>query len=256
MATHIVIPSRYASTRLPAKPLRLISGKPMIVRVVERVQHLTTDSTLVATDDQRIVDVVEQAGGNALLTSTEHATGTDRLAEVAQRMGWAADDIVINVQGDEPLIPPQLIEQVATALADDPDSSLSTLSYPIDNLDDLMDPNLVKVVFDKNHQALYFSRAPIPWYRDGFANELPQLPTTQTYYRHIGIYAYRVSFLQNYVTWPAADIETTESLEQLRALWQGEKIRVDIAATLPAHGVDTEQDLVRVQQLFEQGEGK
>jgi len=253
VATHIVIPSRYASTRLPAKPLRLISGKPMIVRVLERVQHLTADSIIAATDDQRIVDAIEQAGGNALLTSTEHATGTDRLAEVAQKMGWAEDDIVINVQGDEPLIPPQLVEQVAQTLADDPSCALSTLAYPIDTIDDLMDPNLVKVVFDKNHRALYFSRAPIPWSRDSFANESPQLPTTQTYYRHIGIYAYRVSFLQNYVTWPAADIEATESLEQLRALWQGEKIRVDVATTLPAHGVDTEQDLARVQQLFEQG---
>lgn len=246
---HVVIPARFASTRLPGKPLSDIAGKPMIVRVLERCQQCDADSVVVATDDQRIADVVEAAGGRALMTRADHVSGTDRLEEVASLMGLADDAVVVNVQGDEPLIPPAVINQVAELLAANDAFGIATLCEPIVSREDVFNPNVVKTVFDGNGRALYFSRAPMPWWRDGFAGDTAALPEG-TWWRHIGIYAYRAGLLHDFVRWPPAALETTESLEQLRAMANGVAIGVQPACEDVPGGVDTEQDLKRVTALF------
>lgn len=254
MSFTVVIPSRYASTRLPGKPLLDIAGKPMVLRVYERACDSEADRVVVATDDSRIADALSTHGVEVCMTSSEHESGTDRLQETASLLGLAEDAIVVNVQGDEPLIPPAVINQVARNLQQS-DAAIATLSEPIDSMADVLNPNVVKVVANSDGMALYFSRAPIPWPRDlALATDLnryQELPGGAEYYRHIGIYAYRVSTLNDFVGWPVAMLENTEKLEQLRAMANGRSIHVAAACeTIPA-GVDTVEDLDRVRGLLE-----
>ncbi len=252
MKFHVVIPARYASSRLPAKPLADIHGKPMIQHVYERANEAGAASVIVATDDQRIADVVIGFGGEVCMTSSNHQSGTDRLSEVIEKKKLSDDEIVVNVQGDEPLIPPALIRQVAQGLADRPQASVSTLCERIATAGVLFDPHIVKVVRDVDNFAIYFSRAVIPWDRDAFSSTTEVLPERSEHYRHIGLYGYRCGFLRRYVTWSVCDLEQMESLEQLRVLWHGEKIYVEEASEHPGHGVDTEQDLHAVRQVIGQ----
>lgn len=250
----IVIPARYASTRLPAKPLRDIAGKPMIQRVHEQATRAGAKRVIVATDDRRIADTVRAFGGEVMMTRADHPSGTDRLQEVAARCGFDGNEILVNVQGDEPLIPPAVIAQVARNLAQHSDAAAATLCEPIATEADFRNPNIVKVVADTRGMALYFSRAPIPWPRDHFLAGNAGLPEGFPARRHLGIYAYRVRELNEFVTWPMAPLEAIECLEQLRFLWQGRRIHVaDACAPVPG-GVDTEEDLVRVTALLEQGQ--
>ncbi len=252
MKFYVVIPARYASTRLPAKPLKLIAGKPMIQHVYERACESAAAEVVIATDDARIEEVVLGFGARLVMTSAEHNSGTDRLQEVVSKLGLAADDIVVNVQGDEPLIPAAVINQVAANLAENAFASVATLSEPIHSLEDFRNPNIVKVVADQAGRALYFSRAPIPWARDHFAQaHVDGLPENFPAQRHIGIYAYRVALLNRFVTWPQAQLEKIESLEQLRVLAQGDAIHIAEACTQVPGGVDTEADLLRVKALLE-----
>lgn len=253
----VVIPARYASTRLPAKPLKDIAGKSMIQRVYEQACLSDAAEVVVATDDQRIADVVESFGGRVCMTSANHESGTDRLQEVAKALSLSDDHIVVNVQGDEPLIPPQVINQVAHNLAVSREASVATLSEPIESVEDFTNPNVVKVVSDVNGLALYFSRASIPWPRDNVVDGVAPkaLPSGDLFQRHIGIYAYRVTLLNEFVTWPQAELESTECLEQLRVLWNGRRIHV-AASVLPVPGgVDTQQDLDRVRDLLTGSKG-
>ena len=253
-AYNIVIPARYASTRLPAKPLADIAGRSMLQRVWERACGASAQRVIIATDDDRILAHARAFGAEAVATRVDHPSGTDRLHEVAQQLGWPEDEIVVNVQGDEPLIPPVVIEQVAAALAGDAGVTAATLAEPIDDIERLFDPNVVKVVRDADARALYFSRAPIPWARDAFAAGRPgQLPEPNTWLRHIGIYAYRVAALHRYVAWPRHALEILESLEQLRLLGMGERMRVDVACAEVPGGIDTAADLERVRALFASG---
>ena len=242
---HIVIPARFASSRLPAKPLLLIHGRPMILRVVDQAKKVAGfDDLCVATDDQRIADVCIAEGVDVVLTSAEHPSGTDRLSEVARIKGWSDDDIIVNVQGDEPLLPAQLIQQVTQLLVDNPQCSMSTLCEPIFTLDEFERDSIVKVVMSKRNEALYFSRATIPYDRDGA--KLTEIKLHNHAYRHLGLYAYKVKLLQEYVTWEQGDLEKLESLEQLRVLENGHRIAIAIAeANLPP-GVDTQEDLDRL----------
>ncbi|WP_439136061.1 3-deoxy-manno-octulosonate cytidylyltransferase, partial [Pseudomaricurvus sp.] len=243
----VVIPARYASTRLPAKPLKDIAGKTMIQRVYEQAQLSDASHIVVATDDQRIADVVTGFGGQVCMTSDQHESGTDRLQEVAQKLGLDADDIVVNVQGDEPLIPPAVINQVAANLSQAKGASVATLSEPIQSTADFLNPNVVKVVADKAGLALYFSRSSMPWPRNDFAEcsqagaqgntQTPELPKSDLFQRHIGIYAYRVSLLNQFVEWPMAPVESMECLEQLRVLWNGHRIHVQEAVEAVPGGV-------------------
>lgn len=249
-----VIPARYASTRLPGKPLADIAGKPMVVRVFEAAAKSGASEVWVATDDERVAEAVMSHGGGVVMTRANHASGTDRIAEVAAQLGWADDDIVVNVQGDEPLIDPALIAQVARALDDDSVASIATAGYPVADAADLFNPAVVKVVADARGHALYFSRAPIPWHRDAFGvppARVEVLPENYAPWRHVGIYAYRVGFLHRFGRLAPAPIEYWESLEQLRALWHGEKICVVKCAREPAAGVDTPADLDRVRGAFD-----
>jgi 3-deoxy-manno-octulosonate cytidylyltransferase (CMP-KDO synthetase) len=246
----VVIPARYASTRLPGKPLLDIGGKPMVVRVVEQALASGALSVVVATDHPEILKVVNAHGHLAVMTRADHASGTDRLAEVARIEGWGDDDVVVNVQGDEPLISPELIREVACNLAGHPDAAIATACHVIADKAEMLNPNVVKVVTDRYGHALYFSRAPIPWARDAFAAGGDVLPESLPVYRHIGLYAYRASFLAAYAELEAAAIEQFEALEQLRALWNGYKISVAVTETAPAPGVDTEADLQRVRAVF------
>ena len=241
MAYRVVIPARYASTRFPGKPLIDIQGKPMIWHVYQRALESHADEVVVATDDQRIADAVMAFDGYVVMTH-EHNSGTDRIAEVSNSLGWPDDTIVVNLQGDEPLMPPELLDQVANALADKPEASMSTLGVPLEE-HQVFDSNAVKLVTDKDGLALYFSRAAIPWRRGEFENGVENAAGM---YRHLGIYAYRADFLKRYVTWDMAPIEAAESLEQLRVLWQGEHIAVSIADQSPPTGVDTEEDYHRL----------
>ncbi|MGH8347243.1 MAG: 3-deoxy-manno-octulosonate cytidylyltransferase [Pseudomonas sp.] len=247
----VVIPSRYASTRLPGKPLLLIAGKPMIQHVWEQASKSSAERVVVATDDARIVEACNGFGAEVVLTREDHNSGTDRLAEVAMKLGLAPDAIVVNVQGDEPLIPPGVIDQVAANLAAHAEARMATLAEPIEDVDTLFNPNVVKVVSDLNGLALTFSRSTLPWARDAFAVSREQLPQGVPYRRHIGIYAYRAGFLQDFVSWGPCWLENTESLEQLRALWHGVRIHVDDALIAPPAGVDTVEDLERVRRLLE-----
>jgi 3-deoxy-manno-octulosonate cytidylyltransferase (CMP-KDO synthetase) len=247
----VVIPARFASTRLPGKPLADIAGKPMVVRVAEQALLSGADEVWVATDERQVADAVSVAGYNALMTSPDHASGTDRIAEVAAVRNWPDDTIVVNVQGDEPLIDPQLVRAVAQQLADHDSASMATVCHPIHDLPSMFNQNVVKVVIDRAGFAMYFSRAPIPYGRDAFQNMPSRLPPEMPVYRHIGLYAYRAAFLKTYSQLAPAAVEQFEALEQLRALWHGHKIAVAIAESAPAAGVDTPEDLARVRARFQ-----
>ncbi len=257
MSFSVVIPARYSSSRLPGKPLLDIAGKPMIQHVYEKACLSDAQEVVIATDDSRIKAVCEGFGAKVVMTSPDHPSGTDRLEEVVSKLGYYLDDIVVNVQGDEPLIPPRIINQVAHNLAAEQEASIATLCENINDIQGVLNPNSVKVVFDEKGLACYFSRAPIPWARDHFTSladaEACGMPEGVNYYRHIGIYAYRVKFLKSYVKWEPCPLEMAECLEQLRALWNGEKIHVALADEQPPAGVDTQEDLDRVRQIIQQG---
>jgi len=245
---HIVIPARYASSRLPGKPLLEIHGRPMILRVVDQARKVQGfDDLCVATDDKRIAEVCRDENVDVVLTRSDHPSGTDRLSEVARIKGWGSDDIIVNIQGDEPLLPAQLVQQVAQLLIDQPQCSMSTLCEPIHELDEFQRDSIVKVVKSLHGEALYFSRATIPYDRDAARQAIPQLHTQA--FRHLGLYAYRVSLLQAYVGWDMGLLEKLESLEQLRVLENGHRIAIAVAmANLPP-GVDTQADLDRLNAL-------
>jgi 3-deoxy-manno-octulosonate cytidylyltransferase (CMP-KDO synthetase) len=250
MSYTVIIPSRYASTRLPGKPLLDIAGKPMIQRVYEQALKSTASRVIIATDSEAIATVAAGFGAEVCMTSADHPSGTDRIQEVAQRMQLPLSEIVVNVQGDEPLIPPAVIDQVAANLKNHGEAAIATLCEPIESLEMLLDPGVVKVVSNDQGMALYFSRAPIPWPRDEFANGSQTLPNGRCWFRHLGIYAYRVELLNSYVQWPPADIENTEKLEQLRAIAHGVNIHIAEAVEAVPGGIDTELDLKRVNTLL------
>ncbi|QYM91177.1 3-deoxy-manno-octulosonate cytidylyltransferase [Dickeya zeae] len=242
-----IIPARYASTRLPGKPLADIHGKPMVVHVMERARESGASRVVVATDHADVARAIELAGGEVCLTSPDHNSGTERLAEVIDRYGFADDEIIVNVQGDEPLIPPVIIRQVADNLAGSR-AGMATLAVPITTCEEAFNPNAVKVVTDAEGYALYFSRATIPWERDRFAESREIIG--DHFLRHIGIYAYRAGFIRRYVGWAPSQLEKIEMLEQLRVLWYGEKIHVAVAKEVPSVGVDTPEDLARVRAVM------
>ena len=250
MTFRVIIPARYASTRLPGKPLLDIGGKPMLQHVYERAEESGAIQVVVATDDVRIRDAVEGFGGELVMTSDEHRSGTDRLAEAVTKLGYGDDEIVVNLQGDEPLMPAALVRQVATGLEQAQSAEMATLCTRIHTAAELFDPHVVKVVMDHSGYALYFSRAVIPWDRDAFSVSTEELPEGAEHYRHLGIYAYRVGFLKGYNQLESCHLEEMESLEQLRVLWHGDKIHVSVSSELPGHGVDTEDDLARVRELL------
>ncbi len=250
----VLIPARLASSRLPDKPLADIGGLPMVVRVAQQAAHSEATRCVVATDHERIAQVCEAHGIAWVMTDAHHPSGSDRLAQACERLNLPDTAIVVNVQGDEPLIPPDLINAVAQTLQARPDCVMATAAHAIDNAADFLNPNVVKVVTDRHGVALYFSRAPIAWWRDGMSCLLTSpsaaaVPTPAPL-RHIGIYAYRVGFLRQFPHMPVCDLERTEMLEQLRVLWQGEKIAVHVSPSAPAGGVDTPEDLARVRQFF------
>lgn len=246
----IAIPARYASTRLPGKPLRLLAGRPMLEHVYRRAMESGAEDVVIATDDDRIRTAAEEFGARVCMTSAEHRSGSDRLAEVARLLDWDSDAIVVNLQGDEPLIDPGLIRQLASDLASHGEARMATLATPIHTTAELFDPHVVKVVLDARGYALYFSRATIPWDRDAFAVTTEELPAGATHYRHVGLYAYRAGLLQHYSELAPCELEQVEALEQLRALYHGVQIHVSITEHPPGHGVDTEQDLARVEALL------
>jgi 3-deoxy-manno-octulosonate cytidylyltransferase (CMP-KDO synthetase) len=245
----VIVPARLASTRLPNKPLADIHGLPMVVRVALRAAQSQAAQVVVAADSPEIVQACQNHGIRALLTQVDHPSGSDRLAEASALLGLGPNELVVNVQGDEPLINPLLIDQVAHLLVQRPMASMSTAAHEIQDVAEFINPNVVKVVVDQAQLALYFSRAPIPWWRDDFAHGIQTLPKLAPL-RHIGIYAYRVGFLQSFPSLPPAPIETGEALEQLRALWHGHKIAVHITPEAPGPGVDTPEDLERVRALL------
>lgn len=260
MHFQVVIPARYASSRLPGKPLADIAGKPMVLHVLARALEAGADSVVVATDDTRVRDVVEAAGHAALMTSPDHQSGTERLVEVVDRMGWADDVLVVNVQGDEPLIDPALIREAARQLVLHDEAVMATLAHPIHDGADFVNPNVVKVIADEAGYAIYFSRAPVPWPRDAFAAAAHSteaalangftLPHDLGALRHIGLYSYRAGFLRTYAGLTPSPLERHEMLEQLRVLWHGYRICLGITATVPPAGVDTPDDLARVRALL------
>ncbi|EKO3399129.1 3-deoxy-manno-octulosonate cytidylyltransferase [Vibrio fluvialis] len=245
MSFTVVIPARYQSTRLPGKPLADIAGKPMVQWVYEQAMQAGAERVIIATDDARVEQAVLAFGGTVCMTSPDHQSGTERLAEVVKLMGIEDDHIIVNVQGDEPLIPPSIIRQVADNLAAS-QAPMATLAVEISHEDEVFNPNAVKVVTDKDGYALYFSRATIPWDRDNFAKDKT---VVQPLMRHIGIYAYRAGFINTYIQWPASQLEKIECLEQLRVLWYGEKIHVAVALEAPPAGVDTAEDLDAVRRI-------
>ncbi len=247
-----LIPARLKSTRLPDKPLADIHGQPMIVRVAERAKLSGAKRAVVATDDARILEAVLACGHEAVMTRPDHASGTERLAEAADILGLPDEEIVVNVQGDEPLIDPRLVDAVAAKLAGDASLVMSTAAHPIVSAADFFNPNVVKVVLDKTGRALYFSRAPIPWARDAFAADKAVLPANLGALRHVGIYGYRAGFLRAYRDLAVSPIEGIEALEQLRVLWHGHAIGVFVTDHAPAAGVDTPEDLARVRAVFGQ----
>ena len=245
----VLIPARLASTRLPDKPLADIAGKPMVVRVAERARQSKASRVVVAADSAAIVRACEAHGVEAVLTRDDHPCGSDRLAEASRLLGLAADHVVVNVQGDEPLISPALIDAVAQLLEQRSDAAMSTAAHPIDDVAEFLNPNVVKAVLNAAGLALYFSRAPIPWWRDGFAAGVARLPDPVPL-RHIGIYGYRVAFLQQFPALAPAAVEACGALEQLRALWHRHRIAGHVTAEAPGPGVDTPADLERVRKLF------
>ena len=252
MGFTVLIPARLASTRLPNKPLVDLAGLPMVVRVAQRVQGGLPAATriVVAADDTSIVQACKAHGVEAILTRVDHASGSDRLAEACDILGLSPEALVVNVQGDEPLMDPGLVQAVATLLQETPHASMATAAHPINDVTEFTNPNVVKVVMDAQRLALYFSRAPIAWWRDGFAAGITQLPSPAPL-RHIGIYAYRVGFLREFPLLPQAPIEVVEALEQLRAIWHGHRIAVHVSAHSPGPGVDTPEDLQRVRSILE-----
>ena len=245
----VLVPARLASTRLPRKPLADIGGAPMVVRVAQRAARSGALRVVVACDDAAIVDACRVHGVQALLTRADHPSGSDRLAEACELLGLDGDALVVNVQGDEPLIDPQLVRRTAATLADHPDCAVATAAHAIDSVADLASPHVVKVVLDAQGRALYFSRAPVPWWREGFAQGVERLPSPPPL-RHIGVYAYRAAFLRRFPRLPIAPPEVLESLEQLRVLWHGERIAVWVSPERPVPGVDTLQDLERVRAAW------
>ena len=243
-----IIPARYASTRLPGKPLVDIHGKPMVVHVMERARESGASRVIVATDHPDVAKAVEAAGGEVCMTRADHQSGTERLAEVIEKYQFADDEIIVNVQGDEPMIPADIVRQVATNLAK-ADAGMATLAVPITDAEEAFNPNAVKVVMDAQGYALYFSRATIPWDRERYAASRDIIGDTLL--RHIGIYAYRAGFIRRYIAWAPCPLEQIELLEQLRVLWYGEKIHVAVAETVPGTGVDTPEDLARVRAALQ-----
>jgi len=245
----VVIPARLGSTRLPRKVLREIHGRPLLQYVWEAARASGPEELVVATDDAAVHDACRAFGAEVMLTRADHASGTDRIDEVARVRGWAPDAVVVNVQGDEPLMPPGLIRRCAGLLGEDAGADIATLCHPLHERDEWLNPNVVKVVMAAGGRALYFSRAPIPWRRDGAAAGAPQLPEGQAF-RHVGLYAYRVAALARFSALPPAALETVEALEQLRALAHGMAIRVGVIDEPPPRGVDTEEDLAAVTRLL------
>jgi 3-deoxy-manno-octulosonate cytidylyltransferase (CMP-KDO synthetase) len=255
----VVIPARYGSTRLPGKPLADLGGVPMIVRVARRAVQSGAGQVVVATDHPQVLAAVTSAGCEARLTRTDHASGSDRVMEIAEACDWPADTVVVNLQGDEPLVPPAVIEQVARLLADDPDTGVATLCEPISEMSQVFDPNVVKVVGSADGFAVYFSRAPIPYARDAFAARIGSepsgpVPEENIWHRHIGIYGYRLAALRQFVSLPVGTLERLESLEQLRLVEHGIGIRLALASTAVPGGVDTEADLQRVREALAHGD--
>jgi 3-deoxy-manno-octulosonate cytidylyltransferase (CMP-KDO synthetase) len=248
MSFTVIIPARLASTRLPNKPLADLGGKPMVVRVAERARASGAARIIVATDHADIAAACATHGIEACMTREDHQSGSDRIAEVAQKIGLAPDAVVVNLQGDEPLIDPSLLAACAARISQD--VPMATCAHPITDAADAFNPNVVKVVLDKGGRALYFSRATIPWHRDGFARTREQMPDGYAPLRHIGLYAYRNAFLQAYPQLAVSPLEQVEALEQLRVLWHGYPIAVHVTASAPQAGVDTPEDLARVQRLF------
>jgi len=246
----IVIPARFASSRFPGKPLEDLCGKPLVQHVYECAVSTGADTVIIATDDERISAACKSFGAPVCMTSSDHVSGTDRIVEVAEKMGWNNEDLVVNLQGDEPLTPASIISQVASNLHDNPQAVCATLSACLSSRDEITNPNVVKVVSDINGFAMYFSRADIPYDRD---QTVPEDDISE-YQRHIGIYAYRVGFLKEYTQMPVCKLEKHEALEQLRILWNGKKIHVAEAVELPGHGVDTPEDLEQVKHLLENAE--
>jgi 3-deoxy-manno-octulosonate cytidylyltransferase (CMP-KDO synthetase) len=245
---HVVIPARYASTRLPGKPLLLIGGRPLIQHVWQQAQASGARSVVIATDDERIVTAARRFGADCVMTAAHHESGTDRIAEVARARALAPEDIVVNLQGDEPLMPPEVIRQVAQALESAPHAGISTALSPVHSLSEFLDPNCVKALRAQDGRALYFSRAPVPWPRDSTQDERPAAYAGA--WRHIGIYAYRVRSLLQFAAWPPSALEMTEKLEQLRALERGMQIQTVVLQQTPPGGVDTPQDLARVREAL------
>lgn len=246
----VLVPARMGSSRLPDKPLADIAGVPMVVRVARQAMKSGARKVVVAADDTRILDACATHGVDAVLTRVDHLSGSDRLAEACEKMDLADDTVVVNVQGDEPLIDPDLVGSVAMELDRRPDCVMSTAAHALDSIQDFLNPNVVKVVLDHRHTALYFSRAPIAWWRDGMGVDAPAELPSPAPLRHIGVYGYRAGFLRRFPTLPPAPIERTESLEQLRTLWHGERIAVHVCEHAPGPGVDTPADLERVRALF------
>jgi 3-deoxy-manno-octulosonate cytidylyltransferase (CMP-KDO synthetase) len=244
---HVVIPARYASTRLPGKPLADVAGQPLIRRVYDCARASGAEAVVIATDDERIRAAAEGFGAPVVMTAATHRSGTDRIAEVVGRLGLADDAIVVNLQGDEPLMPPALLRQVAETLRTHTEAAVATACHAIASDAEFTNPNVVKVVCDRRGYALYFSRAPIPWLRERMAGKAT---TAVRALRHIGLYAYRAGFVARYAAWPACALEDAEQLEQLRVLWHGERIAVCESTELPAAGVDTPEDLERVRKYF------
>ncbi|WP_398499546.1 3-deoxy-manno-octulosonate cytidylyltransferase [Variovorax sp.] len=251
MSFTVLVPARLASTRLPDKPLADIAGVPMVARVAQRAAQSGAARVVVAADHASILAACHTHGVEAILTRQDHPSGSDRLAEACEQLGLDGDAVVVNVQGDEPLIDPALIDAVAAALLARPDAAMSTAVHAIDSVADYLNPNVVKAVLDAQGNALYFSRAPIPWWRDGAAPGVPpvQLPSPAPL-RHIGIYGYRAGFVRRFPSLPPSPLETIEALEQLRALWHGHRIAVHVSDAAPGPGVDTPEDLARVRALF------
>ena len=249
----VVIPARYASQRLPGKPLLDIVGKPMIQHVYDRARESGATSVIIATDDERIAAAATAFGAEVCMTAADHASGTDRIAEVARAMNWSDDTVVVNLQGDEPLMPPSLLSQVAGSLETHPEAEAATLAVGLDRVEQLFDPNTVKVVRDRSGLSLYFSRATIPWKRDLFKAGIDKVQRDwlPDIYRHLGIYAYRAGFLARYAELPVSPLERMESLEQLRILWNGGKIAVDVVQQPPPAGVDTREDLEHVIRILD-----
>ncbi len=245
----VLIPARLASTRLPNKPLADIGGLPMVVRVAQAAARSGAIRVVVAADAPSIVEACARHSIQAVLTREGHASGSDRLAEACEHLNLIGDDLVVNLQGDEPLIAPMMIDACAQLLHERPDCVMATVAHPIDDVAEFIDPNVVKVVLDSKSRALYFSRAPIAWWRDGFASGIATLPSPKPL-RHVGLYAYRAGFLRRYPGLPQAPLEQLEALEQLRVLWHGERIAVHVTAQRPGPGVDTPQDLERARALL------